>query len=75
MNKLFVEASPHIRSPRTTKNIMLDVIIALCPALVASIVIFGYKAAVLTAVCVASCVLFEFFFNKIVKYLTQQVMQ
>lgn len=67
MNKLFVEASPHIRSPRTTKNIMLDVIIALCPALVASIVIFGYKAAVLTAVCVASCVLFEFLFNKIVK--------
>ena len=67
MNKLFVEASPHIRSPRTTKNIMLDVIIALCPALVASIVIFGYKAAVLTAVSVASCVLFEFLFNKIVK--------
>lgn len=67
MSKLFVEASPHIRSPRTTKNIMLDVIIALCPALVASIVIFGYKAAVLVAVCVASCVLFEFLFNKIVK--------
>ena len=67
MNKLFVEASPHIRSPRTTKNIMLDVIIALCPALIASIVLFGYKAAVLTAVCVACCVLFEFLFNKIVK--------
>ena len=67
MNKLFVEASPHIRSPRTTKNIMLDVIIALCPALIASIVLFGYKAAVLTAVCVMSCVLFEFLFNKIVK--------
>ncbi len=67
MNKLFVEASPHIRSSRTTKNIMLDVIIALCPALIASIVLFGYKAAVLTAVCVASCVLFEFLFNKIVK--------
>lgn len=67
MNKLFVEASPHIRSSRTTKNIMLDVIIALCPALIASIVLFGYKAAVLTAVCAASGVLFEFLFNKIVK--------
>ena len=67
MNKLFVEASPHIRSSRTTKSIMLDVIIALCPALIASIVLFGYKAAVLTAVCVACCVLFEFLFNKIVK--------
>lgn len=67
MNKLFVEVSPHIRSSRTTKNIMLDVIIALCPALIASIVLFGYKAAVLTAVCVACCVLFEFLFNKIVK--------
>lgn len=67
MNKLFVEASPHIRSSRSTKNIMRDVIIALCPALIASIVIFGYKSAVLVAVCVASCVLFEFLFNKIVK--------
>ena len=67
MNKLFIEASPHIRSSRSTKNIMRDVIIALCPALIASIVIFGYKSAVLVAVCVASCVLFEFLFNKIVK--------
>lgn len=67
MNKLFVEASPHIRSSRTTKNIMLDVIIALCPAHIASIVLFGYKADALTAVCVACCVLFEFLFNKIVK--------
>lgn len=67
MNKLFVEASPHIRSSRSTKNIMRDVILALCPALIASIVIFGYKSAVLVAVCVASCVLFEFLFNKIVK--------
>ena len=49
MNKLFVEASPHIRSSRTTQNIMLDVVIALCPALIAATIIFGIKALVLTS--------------------------
>ena len=38
---------------------MLDVIIALTPALIAATVIFGGRALLLTAVCVASCVVFE----------------
>ncbi|MCM1166230.1 MAG: RnfABCDGE type electron transport complex subunit D [Lachnospiraceae bacterium] len=67
MNKLFVESSPHIRSAWTTQKIMLNVIIALCPALVMSTYIFGIKALLLTVICCACCVLFEFLFNKITK--------
>lgn len=67
MSKLFVEASPHIRSAWTTQKIMLNVIIALCPALIASVVIFGLKALLLTVICCTACVLFEFLFNKIAK--------
>ena len=67
MNKLFVEASPHIRSAWTTQKIMLNVIIALCPSLIAATYIFGIKALVLTAICCAACVLFEFCFNKLTK--------
>lgn len=67
MNKLFVEASPHIRSSRTTQKVMLDVIIALCPALIAATIIFGIKALVLTVICCASCVIFELLFNIITK--------
>ncbi len=67
MNKLIVEASPHIRSAWTTQKVMLNVIIALCPALVASVVIFGLKALLMTVICCTACVLFEFLFDKIAK--------
>ncbi len=67
MSKLFVEASPHIRSAWSTQRIMLTVIIALFPSLIASTWIFGVKAVVLTVICCAACVLFEFLFNKITK--------
>ncbi|MDE7360594.1 MAG: RnfABCDGE type electron transport complex subunit D [Oscillospiraceae bacterium] len=67
MNKLFVESSPHIRSAWTTQKIMLNVIIALCPALAMSVYIFGIKALLLTVICCTSCVLLEFAFNKITK--------
>jgi len=43
---------------------MLDVIIALCPALVVSFLVFGPRAILVTAVCVAACVFFEWAFNK-----------
>ncbi len=67
MNKLFVEASPHIRSAWTTQKIMLNVIIALCPALIASTYIFGIKALLMTVICCACCVLFEYLFSLITK--------
>lgn len=67
MKKLTVSASPHVRSKDTVPGIMLDVIIALVPSLVASIVVFGFRSLLVTAVCVASCILFEFVSRKIMK--------
>ena len=67
MKKLTVSASPHVRSSFTVPGIMLDVIIALIPALIASIVIFGFRSLLITAVCVVSCVVFEYISRKIMK--------
>ena len=67
MENLIVSASPHIHSGASTRRIMLDVIIALLPATVASIVIFGVKALFLLLACVASAVLAEFLFNLITR--------
>jgi len=57
--RLHLSASPHVRSPLSVPKVMLAVIIALVPALVASIIFFGASAAMLTAVCVASAVAAE----------------
>lgn len=66
-NLLHLSASPHIHSGRSTSSIMRDVLIALLPATVAGIVIFGLRSLLVIAVCVISCVLFEALFNLIVK--------
>ncbi len=63
-NKLLVIAPPpHFRDSVTTTSVMRDVIIALMPALVASVVIFGGRSLLLELTCVAACVLFEGLFN------------
>ncbi|MCR5151180.1 MAG: RnfABCDGE type electron transport complex subunit D [Clostridiales bacterium] len=62
--KLYVSSSPHTRSKSTTSGIMLDVVIALVPSLIASVVIFGLRALLVEAVSVTCCVLFEYFFRK-----------
>ncbi len=67
MQKMIVEPSPHIRSGVTTRSIMLDVIIAMCPALIAAIVLFGVRALLLTLICCACCVLFEWLFCIVTK--------
>ncbi|MCL2426574.1 MAG: RnfABCDGE type electron transport complex subunit D [Oscillospiraceae bacterium] len=67
MDKLTVSVSPHIHDNSSTRRIMIDVLIALVPALVASILIFGWRVALVVAVCVSSCVLFEWLFEKITK--------
>ena len=64
---LTMTASPHIKSPVKTKNIMADVIIALMPALIWSVYVFGLRALTITLVSVISCVLFEFLYRKIMK--------
>jgi electron transport complex protein RnfD len=67
MDKMIVSFSPHIRSKATTQRIMLDVIIALCPAIVASVFVFGPRSALIIGICVAVCVLLEWGFQKLVK--------
>ena len=65
--KLTVSASPHVRSPHTVSGIMLDVIIALIPSLIAAVVIFGYRVLMVTLVCVGSAVLAEYLSRKVMK--------
>ena len=63
--KLVISASPHIYSGATTRKIMGDVLIALLPALIAAVIIFGWRALLVTAVCAAACVFFEWGFEKL----------
>lgn len=65
--KLLVSAGPHIRSNASTTFIMGDVLIALLPAVVASVLVFGTRALLLEVVCVASSVLFEYLFRRLLK--------
>lgn len=67
MSRLTVSSSPHIRTKNETPMIMLDVLLALVPASVAGCIVFGMRAALVLLLCVASAVLAEFVFNKIVK--------
>ena len=67
MNKLISAVSPHFHTPRNTTKIMLDVIIALCPAAVASVIIFGWRALLVIGVCVLTCMVSEFVFEKLCK--------
>ena len=67
MNKLIVSSAPHIRAKKDTPSIMLDVIIALLPALVAGVVIFGIRALLVVMTCVIASVVSEFLFNIITK--------
>ena len=62
-----VSVSPHLHSKVDTKSLMRDVCIALVPALVASVVIFGFRSLLVTTVCVAAAVLTEFLYQKCTK--------
>ena len=64
---LHLSVSPHTHCGRTTSSIMLDVIIALLPATIAGVIIFGLEALLVVAVCVAASVGFEYLFNLIAK--------
>lgn len=67
MEKLISSVSPHFSSKRSTQNIMLDVVIALVPAAVAAAVIFGWRSLLIMGVCIATCMLSEFLFEKLCK--------
>lgn len=65
--KLIVSSSPHMVTKTDTSKIMGTVLIALLPAFAVGIYQFGFRVVTLTAVFVASCVLFEYLYNKIAK--------
>lgn len=65
--KMYVSSSPHIHDNISTQKIMLDVIIALTPCIIASGIIFGPRALWIIFICVLSCVISEFLARKAMK--------
>ncbi|MDD4160520.1 MAG: RnfABCDGE type electron transport complex subunit D, partial [Synergistaceae bacterium] len=64
---LAVSSSPHIHAPQDTRAIMAWVLIALAPSGLAGVYFFGPRAAVVMAVCVASCKISEYIWQKMAK--------
>lgn len=67
MNRLRVSAPPHIGTANDTKNVMLDVIIALLPAMFAAVYFFGYRAALIVIISAGSSIAFEHLWSVIFK--------
>jgi len=66
LSKVVVTSSPHIKAEDDTRSLMLDVLIALFPALAVGVYTFGPRALVLTVVSMVACAAFETLYNKIV---------
>ena len=69
MGKLLVSPSPHIHAKDSTRSLMLDVVIALLPAVICSFVFYGWREILVMGVSVASCVLLEW---AITRYMLKQ---
>lgn len=67
MENLIAVNAPNLQKKPTTRRVMIDILIALLPATVAAVVLFGLKALLVIATCVASAVLSEFIFNLLSK--------
>ncbi len=59
MGKLLVSPSPHVHADVSTRSLMRDVVIALAPAVLVSVLFYGWHELMVLAVSVASCVLLE----------------
>ena len=66
---MIVSPNPHIHASVSTKKLMLDVIIALCPAAIVSFLFYGLSEIAIMAISVASCVVLEW---AITKYLMRK---
>ena len=62
-----LSSSPHIKAEDGTKSVMLDVIIALLPALFVSIYYFGWRSLCVVIVSVAACTFFEWAYRRLLK--------
>ncbi len=65
--KLTVASSPHIRGDFRTSRIMLDVVIALLPALAVGVYMLGLRALAVTAVCVSCAVGAEWLYSLVMR--------
>ena len=63
-NRIFASPSPHIHGGESTRRIMGDVVLALLPALAVSTYILGLRVLFISAVAIASCVVFEYLINR-----------
>ena len=68
LSKVVVTSSPHIKADDDTRSLMLDVLVALLPALCVAVYTFGPRALVLTVISMVACGVFETIYNKIVKH-------
>ena len=64
MEKLLVSPSPHLHTKTSTKSLMRDVVIAMIPAVIVSVLFYGWSELLVLGVSVASCVLLEFLITK-----------
>jgi len=65
-NTLNISPSPHIHEKETTDKIMFGVVMALLPALLASVYFFGTGAIIVTATSVISCITFEYLIQRFI---------
>lgn len=66
-NLYYVSSSPHLKDTKTVSSVMRDVLIALAPALIGSVIYFSFRALIIVAISILSCVLFEYLYNLIFK--------
>ncbi|MGM9741359.1 MAG: RnfABCDGE type electron transport complex subunit D [Candidatus Cryptobacteroides sp.] len=64
MNRLLVSPNPHLHAPVSTKSLMRDVVIALMPAVIVSVIFYGLGEIVVLATSVISCVLLEYLITR-----------
>ena len=64
MNSLLVSPNPHLHAAVSTKSLMRDVVIALMPAVIVSVIFYGLGEIIVLGVSVISCVLLEYLITK-----------
>ncbi|MGN1232484.1 MAG: RnfABCDGE type electron transport complex subunit D [Candidatus Cryptobacteroides sp.] len=64
MNRLLVSPNPHLHAPVSTKSLMRDVVIALMPAVIVSVIFYGLGEIAVLATSVISCVLLEYLITR-----------
>ena len=66
-SNLVVSSAPHIVTNADTSYILKQVMIAMVPALAAAVYVFGIRSLLLTVVCIAASMAFEYAYNKLMK--------